>query len=140
MKRIVHQNPSQLGFLPSLVGQIDRLHAEITADYNDMIYAATREEIETRWKAFIRKWRSLAPSPTVRRKSAGLCSLPNRPTCARSMAGKCSPQSPLISQLTSPRNHIASRDYAARHSNRIPDGTIAPYMFVFLIALYIVFG
>jgi hypothetical protein len=53
---------------------------------------------------------------------------------------KRSPQSPLISQLTSPRNHIASRDYAARHSNRIPDGTIAPYMFVFLIALYIVFG
>jgi putative transposase len=27
------------------------------ADYNDMIYAATREEIETRRKAFIRKWR-----------------------------------------------------------------------------------
>lgn len=39
------------------VGQIDRLHAEITAGYNDMICAATREEIETRWKAFIRKWR-----------------------------------------------------------------------------------
>jgi hypothetical protein len=35
-----------------------RLHEEITADYTDMIYAATREEIETRRKAFIRKWRS----------------------------------------------------------------------------------
>src|SRR5205807_997666 len=35
----------------------ERLHEEITADYNDMIYAATREEIETRRKAFIRKWR-----------------------------------------------------------------------------------
>ena len=34
-----------------------RLHDEITADYNDMIYAATREEIERRRKAFIRKWR-----------------------------------------------------------------------------------
>jgi transposase-like protein len=34
-----------------------RLHDEITADYNDMIYAATREEIEARRKAFIRKWR-----------------------------------------------------------------------------------
>ena len=33
------------------------LHDEITADYNDMIYAATREEIEARRKAFIRKWR-----------------------------------------------------------------------------------
>ena len=35
----------------------ERLHDEVTADYNDMIYAATREEIETRRKAFIRKWR-----------------------------------------------------------------------------------
>jgi putative transposase len=34
-----------------------RLHEEITADYNDMIYAATREEIEARRKTFIRKWR-----------------------------------------------------------------------------------
>ena len=29
----------------------------ITADYNDMIYATTSEEIEVRRKAFIRKWR-----------------------------------------------------------------------------------
>ena len=35
----------------------ERLHEEITADYNDMIYAATREEIAARRKAFIRKWR-----------------------------------------------------------------------------------
>src|SRR5258708_5408732 len=35
----------------------ERLHDEITPDYNDMIYAATREEIEARRKAFIRKWR-----------------------------------------------------------------------------------
>jgi putative transposase len=35
----------------------ERLHDEITADYNDMIYAATREEIEGRRKVFIRKWR-----------------------------------------------------------------------------------
>jgi transposase-like protein len=35
----------------------ERLHEEITTDYNDMIYAATREEIGTRRKAFIRKWR-----------------------------------------------------------------------------------
>ena len=35
----------------------ERLHDEITSDYNDMIYAATREEIEARRKAFIRKWR-----------------------------------------------------------------------------------
>lgn len=33
----------------------ERLHEEITADYNDMIYAVTCEEIETRRKAFVRK-------------------------------------------------------------------------------------
>jgi transposase-like protein len=35
----------------------ERLHDEITADYNDMIYATTPEEIALRRKAFIRKWR-----------------------------------------------------------------------------------
>jgi putative transposase len=35
----------------------ERLHDEITADYSDMIYATTPEEIEVRRKAFIRKWR-----------------------------------------------------------------------------------
>ncbi len=35
----------------------ERLLEEVTADYNDMIYAATREEVEARRKAFIRKWR-----------------------------------------------------------------------------------
>ena len=34
-----------------------RLHDEITADYNDMIYAETSQKIEVRRKAFIRKWR-----------------------------------------------------------------------------------
>jgi putative transposase len=33
------------------------VHDEITADYNDMIYAITPEEIEVRCKAFICKWR-----------------------------------------------------------------------------------
>jgi putative transposase len=35
----------------------DRLLEEVTADYNDMIYAQTRQEIEAKRKAFIRKWR-----------------------------------------------------------------------------------
>ena len=35
----------------------ERPHDEITADYNDMIYATTPEEIEVRRRAFIRKWR-----------------------------------------------------------------------------------
>jgi len=47
----VHKHRNLLAHAP------ERLHDEITADYNDMIYAATREEIEARCKAFIRKWR-----------------------------------------------------------------------------------
>jgi putative transposase len=47
----VHKHRNLLAHAP------ERLNDEITADYNDMIYAATREEIETRRKAFIRKWR-----------------------------------------------------------------------------------
>jgi putative transposase len=35
----------------------ERLHEEISCDYNDMIYATTVEEIEQRRKAFIRTWR-----------------------------------------------------------------------------------
>ena len=35
----------------------ERLHEEITADYTDMIYAATAEEIEERRRAFVRKRR-----------------------------------------------------------------------------------
>ena len=41
----------------NLFAHAERLHDEITADYNDMIYAATSQEIEARRKAFIRKWR-----------------------------------------------------------------------------------
>jgi putative transposase len=47
----VHKHRNLLAHAP------ERLHEEITADYTDMIYAATREEIEARRKAFIRKWR-----------------------------------------------------------------------------------
>ena len=46
----------------------ERLHDEITADYNDMIYAATREEIAARRKAFIRKMAAQAPG---RRRQLG---------------------------------------------------------------------
>jgi transposase-like protein len=47
----VHKHRNLLAHAP------ERLHEEITADYNDMIYAATCEEISVRRKAFIRKWR-----------------------------------------------------------------------------------
>jgi putative transposase len=47
----VHKHRNLLAHAP------ERLHDEITADYTDMIYAATPEEIAARRKAFIRKWR-----------------------------------------------------------------------------------
>ena len=47
----VHKHRNLLAHAPEC------LHDEVTADYNDMLYAATREEITARRKAFIRKWR-----------------------------------------------------------------------------------
>src|ERR1700690_4152523 len=52
----VHKHRNLLAHAP------ERLQEEITADYNDMIYAATPEEIAARRKAFIRKWRLKNPA------------------------------------------------------------------------------
>jgi len=47
----VHKHRNLLAHAP------DRLHDEISADYNDMIYADSKQAIEAKHKAFIRKWR-----------------------------------------------------------------------------------
>src|SRR5450755_2290454 len=47
----VHKHRNLLAHAP------DRLHDEISADYNDMIYADSKPAIEPKRKAFIRKWR-----------------------------------------------------------------------------------
>ena len=47
----VHKHRNLLAHAP------ERLHDEVTADYNDMIYATTPQEIAARRKGFIRKWR-----------------------------------------------------------------------------------
>ena len=47
----VHKHRNLLAHAPK------RLHEEISNDYRDMIYAATRQEVESRRKAFIPKWR-----------------------------------------------------------------------------------
>jgi transposase-like protein len=47
----VHKHRNLLAHAP------DSLHDEISADYNDMIYAKTAKEIEVRRRAFLRKWR-----------------------------------------------------------------------------------
>jgi transposase-like protein len=70
-----------------------RLHDEISADYKDMMYAGTTQEIETKRKAFIRKW-SVMRLNCFRRwgkasKSSRRCSSPvsrTNPSC-RNCAG-----------------------------------------------------
>ena len=47
----VHKHRNLLAHAP------ERLHEEVTADYTDMIYATTPAQIESRRKAFLRKWR-----------------------------------------------------------------------------------
>jgi transposase-like protein len=47
----VHKHRNLLAHAP------DRLHEEVSADYTDMIYAATPNEVAERRKAFLRKWR-----------------------------------------------------------------------------------
>jgi transposase-like protein len=47
----VHKHRNLLAHAP------DQLHEEISADYTDMIYAATPKEVEERRKTFLRKWR-----------------------------------------------------------------------------------
>ena len=47
----VHKHRNLLAHAPQ------RLHEEVSADYNDMIYAASAAEIAARRRAFIRKWR-----------------------------------------------------------------------------------
>jgi transposase-like protein len=61
----VHKHRNLLAHAP------ERLGEEITADYNDMIYAATREEIGRRRKAFIRKWRLKHPAVAHSLQEAG---------------------------------------------------------------------
>jgi transposase-like protein len=47
----VHKHRNLLAHAP------ERLHEEVSADYTDMVYAATPQEVEARRKAFLRKWR-----------------------------------------------------------------------------------
>jgi putative transposase len=47
----VHKHRNLLAHAP------ERLHEEISADYTDMIYAGSKNEIESRRKSFLRKWR-----------------------------------------------------------------------------------
>src|SRR4051795_10453234 len=47
----VHKHRNLLAHAP------EALHEEVSADYTDMIYAASAKEVEARRRAFLRKWR-----------------------------------------------------------------------------------
>jgi putative transposase len=61
----VHNHSNLLAHAPQ------RLHEEISADYKDMIYADTKQEVEAKRKVFIRKWRLKCPAVHVSREEAG---------------------------------------------------------------------
>jgi putative transposase len=61
----VHKHRNLLAHAP------DALHEEVTADYTDMIYAATPKEVETKRKAFLRKWRLRCPAVATSLEEAG---------------------------------------------------------------------
>src|ERR1700675_2436035 len=61
----VHKHRNLLAHAP------ERLHEEITDDYNEMIYAETREVIEKHRKAFIRKWRLKQQAAATSLEEAG---------------------------------------------------------------------
>ncbi len=61
----VHKHRNLLAHAP------DRLHDELSADYKDMIYADTKQEIEAKRKAFIRKWRLKCPAIAASLEEAG---------------------------------------------------------------------
>jgi putative transposase len=108
----VHKHRNLLAHAP------ERLHDEITADYNDMIYAETRDEIAARRKAFIRKWRlkhravadsleeagdRLLAFTGCRRVSGAACERPTRSSgCTRS-SSEGSRRKPCCRRQTRPR-------------------------------------
>jgi len=61
----VHKHRNLLAHAP------DGLHDEISADYTDMIYAATAAEVQQRRRAFLRKWRLRCPAVATSLEEAG---------------------------------------------------------------------
>jgi transposase-like protein len=61
----VHKHRNLLAHAP------DALHEEVSADYTDMIYAATAKEVEQRRGAFLRKWRLKCPAVAASLEEAG---------------------------------------------------------------------
>ena len=84
----VHKHRNLLACAP------ERLHDEITADYTDMIYAATPQDIADRRKAFIRKCGcATKPLQTASRKLETRCS--HSPRCRHRSGRAREQQTPL---------------------------------------------
>lgn len=61
----VHEHRNLLAHAP------ERLRDEVSADYTDMIYAATAQEIEAKRRAFLRKWRLRCAAVAASLEEAG---------------------------------------------------------------------
>jgi transposase-like protein len=61
----VHKHRNLLAHAP------ERLHEEVSADYKDMIYAETPQDIAAKRKAFVRKWRLKCPAVASSLEEAG---------------------------------------------------------------------
>jgi transposase-like protein len=61
----VHKHRNLLAHAP------EALHEEVSADYTDMIYAASAKEVEAKRKAFLRKWRLKCPAVAASLEEAG---------------------------------------------------------------------
>src|SRR6476661_4018706 len=61
----VHKHRNLLAHAP------ETLHEEVSADYTDMIYAASTKEVEAKRKAFLRKWRLKCPGVAASLEEAG---------------------------------------------------------------------
>jgi putative transposase len=61
----VHKHRNLLAHAP------ERLREELSADYKDMIYADTKQEVEAKRKAFLRKWRLKCPAVAASLEEAG---------------------------------------------------------------------
>src|ERR671921_412218 len=61
----VHKHRNLLAHAP------ETLHEEVSADYTDMIYAASAKEVEAKRKAFLRKWRLKCPGVAASLEEAG---------------------------------------------------------------------
>ena len=61
----VHKHRNLLAHAP------EALHAEVSADYTDMIYAETAKQAQARRGAFLRKWRLRCPAVATSLEEAG---------------------------------------------------------------------